>query len=83
MKNNQKTVRCEQEASSAASSSYPAVPLEFPESGETQNRPGSRLVQKSGHVDDDVQISVLDAFYEMVDESSGLVSRKRCRRSQG
>ena len=23
------------------------------------------LVQKSGHVDDDVQISALDAFYEM------------------
>ena len=27
--------------------------------------PGSVLVQKSGHVDDDVQISTLDAFYEM------------------
>ena len=26
---------------------------------------GSVLVQKSGHVDDDVQISALDAFYEM------------------
>ena len=25
----------------------------------------SVLVQKSGHVDDDVQISALDAFYEM------------------
>ena len=30
----------------------------------TQDRPGSVLVQKSGHVDDDVQISALDAFYE-------------------
>ena len=34
-------------------------------SGETQDRPGSVLVQKSGHVDDDVQISALDAFHEM------------------
>ena len=25
----------------------------------------SALVQKSGHVDEDVQISALDAFYEM------------------
>ena len=30
-----------------------------------QDRPGSVLVQKSGHVDDDVQISALDPFYEM------------------
>ena len=30
-----------------------------PASGETQNRPGCVLVQKSGHVDDDVQISAL------------------------
>ena len=30
-----------------------------------KSRPGSVLVQKSGHVDDDVQISALDAFYEM------------------
>ena len=34
-------------------------------SGETQYRPGSVLVLQSGHVDDDVQISALDAFYEM------------------
>ena len=34
-------------------------------SGETESRLGSELVQKSGHVDDDVQISALDAFYEM------------------
>ena len=33
-------------------------------SGETPSRPGSVLVQKSSHVDDDVQISALDAFYE-------------------
>ena len=52
-----KAVRFEQEASSAASSSDPAVLLEYPASGETQDRPGSVLVQKSGHVDDDVQVS--------------------------
>ena len=60
-----KTVRFEQEASSASASSDPTVALEYPASGGTQNRPGSVLVQKSGHVDDDVQISALDAFYEM------------------
>ena len=60
-----KTVRFEQEASSAASSSDPAVPLKYPASGETQDRPGSVLVQRSGHVDDDVQSNALDVFYEM------------------
>ena len=30
-----------------------------------KSRPGSVFMQKSGHVDDDVQISALDAFYEM------------------
>ena len=60
-----KTVRFEQEAASAAASSDPAVALEYPASGETQDRPESVLVQKSGHVADDVQISALDAFYEM------------------
>ena len=51
-----KTVRFEQEASSAAASSDTTVALEYFASGE---------VQKSGHVDDDVQFSALDAFYEM------------------
>ena len=60
-----KTVRFEQEASSAASSSDPVLPLEYPASGETQDLLGSVLVQKSGHVDDDAQISALDVFYEM------------------
>ena len=46
-----RTVRFEQEAPSA--------------SGETQDRPGSVLVQKSGYVDDVVQISALDAFYDV------------------
>ena len=40
-------------------------PLEYPASGETQCRPRSVLVQKSGRVDEDVRISALDAFYGM------------------
>ena len=60
-----KTVRFEQEVPSASASSDPTATLEYPASGETHSRPGSVLVQKSGHVDDDVQISALDAFYEM------------------
>ena len=60
-----KTVRFEQEAPSAAESSDTSVDLEYLASGETQERPGSVLVQTSGHVDDDVQISALDPFYEM------------------
>ena len=60
-----KTVRFEQEAPSAAASSDPTVALEYSASGETQDRPRSVLAQKSGHVDDDVQISALGPFYEM------------------
>ena len=55
----------EQEVPNASASSGPNVALEYPASGETQSRPGSVLVQKSGHVDDDVQICALDAYYEM------------------
>ena len=46
-----KTVRFEQVAPSAAASLDPTVALEYPASGETQSRPGSVLVQTSGHVD--------------------------------
>ena len=63
-----KTERFEKEASSssATASAEPAVPLEYLASGETQDRSGSLLVQKSGHVGDDIQISALDLlFYEM------------------
>ena len=60
-----KTVRFEQEAPSAAASSDPTVALQYPASGETQDRPGSVLVQKTGHVDDDVQTSAFDACNEM------------------
>ena len=41
-----KTIRFEQEAPSAASSSDPAVPLEYLVSGETQGRLGSVFVQE-------------------------------------
>ena len=51
-----KTVQSETEAQSAVASCDPLFALEYPASGETQDRPGSVLVQKSGHVDDDVQI---------------------------
>ena len=68
MKNNQtnggRPNDFEQEAPNASASSDPYVALEYPARGETSSRPGSVLVQKSGHVDDDVQISALDAFYE-------------------
>ena len=81
-----KTVQCEKEAPSAAASSEPPVAVGYPASGETQDRSGTVLVQKSSHVDDDVQISTLDVFYEMGGSlhwrSVGLVSRRRCRRSK-
>ena len=62
-----KTARFEQEvpSSSAAASSDPIVALEYLASGETQSRPGSVLLQTSGHVADDVQISTLDELHEM------------------
>ena len=59
-----KTVRFEQKASSASVSSDPTATLEHLASGETQSRPGSVHVQTSGHADDDVRISALDALYE-------------------
>ena len=46
-----------------SASSDPCVAVEHPVSGETQSRPGSVLVQTSGHIHGDVQISALDAFY--------------------
>ena len=55
-----KTVRFEQEASSASASSDPTVNLEYLASGETQRRPGSVFVRKSSRT-----IFALDAFYEM------------------
>ena len=59
-----KTVRFAQEASSASSSSVPAVSPEYPASGEKQARPRPFLVQNSSHVDDNKQISALDALHE-------------------
>ena len=65
-----KTVRFEHEAPSASSccggtAGTMHMSLEYPASGETHGSTGSVLVQKSGHVDDDVQISALDSFYGM------------------
>ena len=54
--------RFEQEAPNTSASSDPCVDLEYLVSGETQSRPGSVFVQKSGRVDDDVRISALDAI---------------------
>ena len=41
------------------------VSLEYSASGERQDRPEPVLVQSSGHVDDDTQISASDVFLEM------------------
>ena len=59
-----KTVRFEQEAQNASATFDQYVALAYLAKGETPSRPGSVLVQKSGHVDDDAQISALDPFYE-------------------
>ena len=59
-----RSVRFEQESQNASASSDPKVALEYPPRGETPSRLGFVLVQKSCDVDDDVQISSLDAFYE-------------------
>ena len=39
--------------------------LEHPANREKQDRLEPVLVQNSGHVDDDIHITALDAFYEM------------------
>ena len=59
-----KTVRFEQEAPNTSISSDPHVALQHPVRDETTSWPGSVLVQKSGHVDDDEHISALHVFYE-------------------
>ena len=58
-----KTERLDHEAPNSSAYSDPWVALEYLASGETQCRLGSVFVQKSGHMDDDVQISALDASY--------------------
>ena len=71
-----KTVRFEQEVPSAAASSDPTVALEYPASGETPDRLGSVLVQKLGHVDDDVQNSALELSTKWMDER--VVTSENC-----
>ena len=70
------TVRFEQDSPNKSSSSSTRVSLEYRASGEKQDRPEPVLVQNSGHVDDDIQISALDVFHEM-DER--VVTSKNCR----
>ena len=54
----------EQEAPNTSASSNPYVALEHPMRRETPSRPGSVLVQKLCHVEDDEHISALDVFHE-------------------
>ena len=65
-----KTVRFVQEAPNTSASSDPYVALEHPMKSETPSRPGSVLVLKSGHVEDDVHISALDVFHEKNERGS-------------
>ena len=60
-----KTVRFEQDAPNTSSSSTMHVCLEYPANGKRQDRPEPVLVQNSGHVDDDMNTSASDVFYEM------------------
>ena len=59
-----KTERLEHEAPNTSASSDPFVAPENHVRDETPSRSGSVLGQKSGHVDEDVQISALDVFNE-------------------
>ena len=77
-----KTVRFEQEAPSAAAPSDPTVALQYPASGETQDRPVSVLVQKSGHVDEGHRNFCVGSILRWTKESLhrrsvGMVSRRR------
>ena len=56
-------------------SSDPHDALEHPMGSETPSRLASVLVQKSGHVDDDAQISALDPFYEMDGRTSRYIGK--------
>ena len=51
--------------SSTSSSSTMHVSLEYPASGEKQDRPEPVLVQNPGRVDDDKSIPALDVYYEI------------------
>ena len=60
-----KIVRLEQEAPSSSLSSSTHVSLEYPVSGEKQDRPELVSLRGSGRVIDDIHISALDVFCEM------------------
>ena len=52
------------------------VSTEYPAGGEGQDRPEPVRVQNSGHVDDDIQVSALDVFWEIDGRKSR--SSKKC-----
>ena len=70
-----KTVRFKQEAPNASASSDPYVALRHLVRCETPSRLGSVLVQKSGHVDGDVQISAMHSTRRMDEE---VVTSEKC-----
>ena len=80
-----KTLQSEQEAPNTSSSSTMPntsssltmhVSLEYLARSERQDRTEPVLVQKSGHVDDDILISALDVFTRWMDER--VVTPKKC-----
>ena len=84
-----KTIRFDQEAPNTSSSSTMHVSLDYPASGERQDRPEPVPVQNPGHVDDDMQnfcvgCTLRDGWTKVSlhPGSVGLVSRRRCRRSK-
>ena len=70
-----KAVRFEREAPNTSSSSSTHVSLEYPASGEKQDRPEPLHVQNSRHVEDDMQISALGPFYEMDGRESRYIKK--------
>ena len=83
-----KTVRFEQEAPNASWFSSIHASLEYPASGEEQDRLEPLFVQHSGHVDDDMKQFRVGRILRdgWTRESShqrsvGFVSRRRCQRS--
>ena len=60
-----KTAQFEHEPSSSTSASSMQIPVEYIASYEVHAPSKSVLVQRSGHIDDDDQIAVLDATLPM------------------
>ena len=83
-----KTVRFEQDAPNASASSDPTVALKYPASGETQDRPGPYSCRSRAMLMTTYQFLRWMHSMRWMDEkalhrrSVGMVSRRRCRRSQ-